>query len=83
MRRQFLARPKLAELRARAEPDAHHALILPVRLRLGELRANLFSTIATLGTAQDVTLEELRIEAFYPADARTEETIRAMAATSS
>jgi transcriptional regulator with XRE-family HTH domain len=81
-RRQFLARPELAALRDRAEPEAQHALILPVRLRIGDVRANLFSTIATLGTAQDVTLEELRIEAFYPADAETEEIIRMLAATS-
>jgi transcriptional regulator with XRE-family HTH domain len=82
VRRQFLARPDLTALRQRAEPGAHHALIVPVRLRIGDLSANLFSTIATLGTAQDVTLEELRIEAFYPADRQTEAIVRAMAATS-
>jgi transcriptional regulator with XRE-family HTH domain len=81
VRREYLAREELAVLRARVEPDAR-ALILPVRLRVSDLRANLFSTIATLGTAQDVTLEELRIEAFYPADAQTERAIRGLAATS-
>jgi hypothetical protein len=41
-----------------------------------------FSTVATLGTAQDVTLHELRLEAFYPADAESEALLRTMAATS-
>jgi len=35
-----------------------------------ELR--MFSTIMTLGTPRDVTLQELRIETFFPADARSE-----------
>jgi hypothetical protein len=30
-----------------------------------------FSTTTTFGTARDVTLAELTIEAFYPADAQT------------
>jgi len=42
----------------------------------------LISTMATLGTAQDVTLQELRIESFYPADAETEQVLRSFAATS-
>ena len=32
-----------------------------------------FSTVTTLGTAQDVTLQELRIECFFPMD---DETVR-------
>jgi hypothetical protein len=28
----------------------------------------MFSTVTTVGRPQDVTLEELHIEAFYPAD---------------
>jgi len=39
-----------------------------VRFRRGELSLNLFSTQATLGTQLDVTLQELRIEMFFPAD---------------
>jgi transcriptional regulator with XRE-family HTH domain len=49
------------------------AIVLPLRLRElaggGELA--FFSTLSTFGTAVDVTLAELAIEAFYPADART------------
>jgi hypothetical protein len=40
----------------------------------------MFSTIMTLGTPKDVTLQELRIETFFPADARSEATWRALTA---
>jgi hypothetical protein len=43
-------------------------LVVPVRFRRGELAVNLFSTVTTLGRARDVTLEELRVEMFFPAD---------------
>jgi transcriptional regulator with XRE-family HTH domain len=37
-----------------------------------------FSTIATFGTALDVTLSELKIESFFPADESTAEQLRAL-----
>jgi hypothetical protein len=39
-----------------------------MRLRLGGDELSLFTTIATFGTAIDITLSELSIETFYPAD---------------
>jgi hypothetical protein len=44
------------------------SLLVPVRFRRDGLALNLFSTIATLGTPRDVTLQELRVEMFFPAD---------------
>jgi transcriptional regulator with XRE-family HTH domain len=46
-------------------------LMVPVRLRRGATRLSLFTTIATLGTPLDVTLQELRIEMLFPADDQT------------
>jgi transcriptional regulator with XRE-family HTH domain len=48
-------------------------IVLPVRLRdtQGEAELAFFSTLSTFGTAVDITLAELSIEAFYPANART------------
>jgi hypothetical protein len=37
----------------------------------------LFTAIATLGTPQDVTLQEIRIESFFPADEATAAWFRA------
>ncbi len=44
------------------------ALVMPLEIALGDETARLFSTITTLGTPQDVTTQELRIEVFHPAD---------------
>ena len=46
-------------------------ILLPLRLRRGDQVLNLFSTIATFGTATDLTLAELSIEMFFPADAES------------
>ena len=62
------------------EPDleAPRALMLPFELDLGGGRvARMFSTVTTLSTPQDVTLQELHIEAFYPADAESEAALAA------
>lgn len=53
-------------------------VVIPIRLRAGELELALFSAITTLGTAQDVTLHELRIESFFPADEATDRAIRGL-----
>ncbi|MES2264478.1 MAG: helix-turn-helix domain-containing protein [Pseudomonadota bacterium] len=41
---------------------------LPLALRKDGIELNLFTTITTLGTPHDVTVHELRLEAFFPAD---------------
>src|SRR5215471_13990800 len=53
------------------EPDleAPRDLILPTELNLGGTSLRMFSTVTTLATPNDVTLQDLHIEAFYPADA--------------
>ena len=47
-------------------------LLLPIHVKKDDLEFRLFSAIMTLGTPQDVTLQELRIETFFPADAESE-----------
>jgi transcriptional regulator with XRE-family HTH domain len=56
------------------EPDleAPHELILPMEMNLDGKIARMFSTVTTVATPHDVTLQELHVEAFYPADAETE-----------
>jgi transcriptional regulator with XRE-family HTH domain len=53
-------------------PVAAADLLLPVHIRKDSLELRLFSTIMTLGTPTDVTLQELRIESFFPADESSE-----------
>lgn len=66
-----------------ADPGHHeaeaaaHALVLPMTLDRPTGRLSFFSTIATFGTAVDITLEDLAIEAFFPADGTTADALRA------
>ena len=50
---------------------AQGALAVPLVLRHEGRELSFFSTVATFGTAVDVTVAELSIEAFFPADAET------------
>jgi MmyB-like transcription regulator ligand binding domain len=53
---------------------------VPLRLRTRHGDLSFISTIATFGTALDVTVAELAIESFFPADEATGEVVRAYAA---
>lgn len=60
----------------RAPEDTPLLPVLPVVIERDGVRISLFTVIATFGTAQDVTAEELRIESFFPADEATEQLFR-------
>lgn len=53
--------------------------VLPMHFRKGDTSLQLFTTIATLGTPQDITLQELRVECFFPMDDGTAATLRTWA----
>lgn len=90
MRRELHATPRegarelLAEIEALAgdvalaPPRALETPLLEVRLRRGDVALRFFTTITTLGTPLDVTVQELRIESYFPADAQTRETMLAL-----
>lgn len=63
-------------------PPAEPAItpVLPMHFRKGDTTLRLFTTIATLGTPQDITLQELRVECFFPMDDGTAGTLRAWGA---
>lgn len=56
--------------------------VLALHLRKDDTDLRLFTTITTFGTAQDVTLQELRIETFHPADEPTAALLRSLTAPS-
>jgi transcriptional regulator with XRE-family HTH domain len=64
------------------EVEAEPAIVVPLRLRLGETVLSLISTTTVFGTPVDITLSELALETFFPADAATGEALRALAAQS-
>lgn len=54
-------------------------VVIPMRFQTEVGVLSLFSTITIFGTPVDITLSELGIEAFYPADAATAELLRRIA----
>jgi hypothetical protein len=55
-------------------------LLVRCELELGGAPVALFTTLTTFGTPRDITLDELAIELFYPADDATEAVLRAISA---
>ncbi len=67
-----------------SEPTPPHDLAageiaVPLRLRHPDGELAFISTVTTFGTALDITVSELAIEAFFPADATTADLVRAWA----
>ncbi|MBI4471241.1 MAG: transcriptional regulator, partial [Acidobacteria bacterium] len=62
---------------ARELPEESCAVTMALEVRRGDNILRFLSTITTLGAPQDVTLQELRIEAFYPADEETDRCVTA------
>ncbi len=69
---EILSYPGVPERWREPDLETPRDLILPTVLNLEGTIARMFSTITTLATPNDVTLQDLYIEAFYPADAATE-----------
>lgn len=65
---------------ATAEP-AGAEIAVPLRLRHDDGELVFISTVTTFGTAVDITVSELAIESFFPADARTAAALHQHAAT--
>ena len=80
------ADPRLVELAAElagypggeAAPASPTDVVLPLRLASPAGELSFFSIAAHVGTATDVTVEELTLEAFYPADEATAAVMRGL-----
>jgi len=57
-------------------PAEHLGFAVPLRLRVPEGELRLITTLTSFATAVDVTLAELRLEAFLPADEETATILR-------
>lgn len=64
----------------RGAPAGPTAPVIPVVLRLGEARLAMFATIAQFGAPADVTLNDLKIELYFPLDDASEALLRTFAA---
>ena len=52
--------------------DVSTAPFLPIEFRKGDLTLRYFTALTSLGTPHDITLQELRIESYFPAYEATE-----------
>jgi transcriptional regulator with XRE-family HTH domain len=75
----------LAEVKAYPAPASDHrhapdAMVVPFRLRIAAGTLSFFSTTMVFGTPVDVTLSELAVESFFPADAATAALVKKLSA---
>lgn len=77
---RLLAYSDVRAVLKKVPPDIGAGSVLPMHFRKGDMSLQLFTTIATLGTPQDVTAQELRIESFFPMNDDTANTFRAWGA---
>lgn len=70
LEREVLSYPNVTQLpKAIDRTNSDDApLLVPFRLRVGDLELSLFTTLTTFGTPRDITLDEIAIELFFPAD---------------
>jgi transcriptional regulator with XRE-family HTH domain len=64
-------RTDVAEVIAGPDPSSADGPVVDLRFAVGGAELSFFSVISTIGTPIDVTAQELRIEAFFPADDAT------------
>jgi transcriptional regulator with XRE-family HTH domain len=81
MYEELLAYPGVKEALKSAPPSGATLPFLPVHLRRDGVEARFFTMLTTIGTPLDVTAEELRVEAYFPADEATRALMELMAAS--
>jgi transcriptional regulator with XRE-family HTH domain len=81
LRDRLLSYPGVQESLGLATPSAETvaAPILPMRFAKGQVSLELFTTLTTLGMPQDATLQEMRIESFFPLNEETRQVFRGWA----
>jgi len=75
---ELLAYPDVPRQWRTLDLDASTAPFLPIEFTKDGVTLRYFTTLTSLGTPHDITLQELRIESFFPADQATEEATRTM-----
>jgi len=75
---ELLSYPDVPQKWRTLDLDAAPVPFLAVELRRGNTHVTFFSTLTTLGVPYDITLHELRVECFFPADRESETRLRAL-----
>ena len=64
-------RSDVAEVIAAPDTSASDVPVIDLRFAVADAELSFFSVISTIGTPIDITAQELRVEAFFPADDAT------------
>jgi len=76
---ELLSYPDVPKKWSSLDLDVTVAPFLAIEMRKGDLHVKFFSTLTSLGVPYDITLHELRVECFFPADPATESLLRGLA----
>jgi transcriptional regulator with XRE-family HTH domain len=77
---ELLAYPDVPSNWRTLDLDALAAPFLAIEMHKDDTHLRFFTTLTTLGTPYDITLHELRIESFFPADDATDTALRRLSA---
>ncbi len=82
LEREVLAYPNIKQIAPMiaAQATEDPALLVPFRVSTALGEVAMFTTLTTFGTPRDVTLEELVVELFFPADESSAAKLRDLAA---
>ncbi len=70
---EMLALPDVPSDWRRPDFSSTPSPLIPVMFEKDGVRACYFSLVTTVGTPHDITLQEIRLESFFPADAASEQ----------
>jgi transcriptional regulator with XRE-family HTH domain len=76
---ELLSYPDVPQQWRMLDLDASPAPFLAVELARDDVHLKFFSTLTSLGVPYDITLHELKVECFFPADASSEALLRRLA----
>lgn len=71
--------PEAPARKGKASEESEPPVVVPLQMRFGDRVLSLISATTVFGTPVDVTLSELALETFFPADQATAEALRAIA----
>jgi transcriptional regulator with XRE-family HTH domain len=75
---ELLSYPDVPQKWRTLDLDLAPVPFLAVQMRKGDLDVKFFSTLTSLGVPYDITLHELRVECFFPADRASETRLRTL-----
>ena len=81
MRDELLAYPGVPSRLRSVSASVESPPIINLHLKKDDIALQFFSAVTFIGRARDITVQDLKIECFFPADAATEQFARRLAAT--